>query len=442
MDPTRRATVLLCSIPVHGHVAPMLEVARHLAAAGADVRMLTGARFAQRVRQSGAGFRPLPADADFDDRDLNTSFPGRAQLTGLAQLRYDIGHMFLDATRGQLRALQAAIEERRPDVVIAETGFIAAPVLAASPATARPAVFALSVVPLAVASRDTAPYGLGLRPLGGPVGRLRNAVLSTLVRRVMLRGNEREAGGLFLELTGTPMPGSMFDLPLLADAYLQASVPSFEYPRSDLPAHVRFVGPICRSAESDAGLPDWWGDLDGRRVVHVTQGTLANADLTELIVPTVRALAEGDLLVVVATGGRDRAELERADGDPLPSNVRVADFLPYDALLPRVDAMVTNGGYGGVHYALRYGIPLVVAGRTEDKMEVTARVGCSGAGIDLHAQRPKPAAIARAVDRVLIEPSYRTNSRRIGRDIATSGGVHAIASLVQAAARARTGTPA
>ena len=38
-----------------------------------------------------------------------------------------------------------------------------------------------------------------------------------------------------------------------------------------------FVGPVSREPRSRA-LPDWWPDLDGSRpVVHVSQGTVANA---------------------------------------------------------------------------------------------------------------------------------------------------------------------
>ena len=52
--------------------------------------------------------------------------------------------------------------------------------------------------------------------------------------------------------------------------------------------------------------------------------------------------------------------------------------------------MVTNGGYGGVQIALSYGVPLVVAGTTEDKPEVAARVAWSGAGINLKTATPAP----------------------------------------------------
>lgn len=40
-----------------------------------------------------------------------------------------------------------------------------------------------------------------------------------------------------------------------------------------------------------------------RPVVHVTQGTIANKDFGQLIAPTLRALADEDVLVVVSTGG-------------------------------------------------------------------------------------------------------------------------------------------
>jgi UDP-glucoronosyl and UDP-glucosyl transferase len=48
---------------------------------------------------------------------------------------------------------------------------------------------------------------------------------------------------------------------------------------------------------------------------------------------------------------------------PLPANTHVVEYIPHDRLLPKVDVMVTNGGYGAVQRALSMGVPLVVAGR-------------------------------------------------------------------------------
>ncbi|WP_258566970.1 glycosyltransferase [Microbacterium sp. Se5.02b] len=208
----------------------------------------------------------------------------------------------------------------------------------------------------------------------------------------------------------------MLDWAGRADAYVQFTVPEFEYPRPDLPAGVTFAGPLP-SLASDSTAPDWWADLDGSRpIVHVTQGTIANSDFGQLVLPTIAALAASDALVVVSTGGRPVDALTGR----LPDNVRVAEYLPYDRLLPLVDVLVTNGGYGGVQQALAHGIPLVVAGQTEDKVEVCARVGWSGAGVNLRTSTATPAKVASAVERVLTDPSFRANAERIGASMASA----------------------
>jgi hypothetical protein len=116
----------------------------------------------------------------------------------------------------------------------------------------------------------------------------------------------------------------------------------------------------------------------------VTRGAVANRDLGQLIEPVLRALADTDALVV-ATTGRDDAVL----GD-VPANARVAAFVPYSALLPRASALVTNGGYGASLQALAHGVPLVIAGQSEDKAEVAARLAWTGAALNLATDAPRP----------------------------------------------------
>ena len=137
------------------------------------------------------------------------------------------------------------------------------------------------------------------------------------------------------------------------------------------------------------------------------------------------ALADADVLVVVTTGGPPVEAL-----GPLPSNVRAAEYLPYDSLFPLLDVMVTNGGYGGVHYALAHSVPLVVAGGGEDKPEVAARVAWSGVGVNLRTGRPQPEAIRQAVRRVLDDPRYRTAAAITAGQIAEAPGVDGFAQLI------------
>jgi UDP:flavonoid glycosyltransferase YjiC (YdhE family) len=92
--------------------------------------------------------------------------------------------------------------------------------------------------------------------------------------------------------------------------------------------------------------------------------------------------------------------------------------------------MVTNGGYGGVQQALANGVPLVVAGDSEDKPEVAARVQWSGAGVNLHTGRPSVAMVARAVRRVLTKPSYRERARALQAEIAATDPLGAISAAL------------
>ena len=58
------SSIIIASVPVHGHVTPLLAVARHLVARGDRVRFITGARFADAVdrhrRDPRAAARPTP----------------------------------------------------------------------------------------------------------------------------------------------------------------------------------------------------------------------------------------------------------------------------------------------------------------------------------------------------------------------------------------------
>ncbi|MFU8945609.1 glycosyltransferase [Mycetocola zhadangensis] len=420
------ASVLLCSTPVHGHVTPLLAVARFLVGNGHRVRFLTGARYRATVEATGAAYLPLPAEADYDDTDMDAAFPGRVGRSGPDGIRYDLSTIFLRPAGAQLAAVDDALAAEHVDVVLVESMFVGAIALLSRPS--RPPVINLGIIPLGLTSVDTAPFGLGVLPMNGPIGRIRNRTLRLVAEKGIFGSLQKEAKQVVKQLTGEELSAFFMNSASLADAIVQFTVPSFEYPRRDLPSTVRFVGPVSRTSPSSGVLPEWWSDVDGSRpVVHVTQGTVANKNYEELIAPTMRALADEDVLLVVSTGGRPVSTLPQ----PLPANVRAAEYLPYGRLLPITDVYVSNGGYGGVHFAMEHGVPLVVAGKTEDKIEVTARVEWSGVGINLSTNRPTPKQIREAVHEVLANERFRKASARIGGEIAASSGLAGLERVIK-----------
>jgi MGT family glycosyltransferase len=397
--------ILLASTPATGHLNPLLAIGRFLIAEGHEVAFLSGSALRSPIEHIGARFYPFPAGADFDLRDFATVAPElKAIPPGLEWFRVAMERIFVDAIPGQHKGMQQLLQDFPAEIIVGDDMLFGVLPMLLGPRSKRPPIALCGTSFLHWRREDGAPNFAGLPPAITQAQRDDYAAVyrehdEHLYQPVADRLNRS------LQTMGVgPLSMPMFDSVVeLADAYLQLTVPSFEFPRT-FPASVHFVGrpPII---PDQAPLPPWAHELDGsRKVVLVTQGTLANHNFGLLIAPTLTALAdEPDLLVVATAGGRP---VDAIPG-PIPTNARLAQYLPFEWILPKVDAFVTNGGYGSVNQAMSFGIPLVTAGLTEDKADVNARVAWSGVGIDLATNEPTPDALRHAVRTVLDSPTYR-----------------------------------
>ena len=423
--------VIVAATPMAGHTFPMIQIAGDLVAAGHEVTFIGGERFADRVARAGARLRPLTGKAAYDDRRLNEHFPGRLALPpGPAMLAWDISHVFGNAIPDQHALLQEVLAENPDAVVVSELMFLGV-LPSMHGAGIRPRHWiSVGITPVYYPSDDTTPFGPAPAPEGSDQVEANRAMNAGLAAAVA--GASQHIEKIVLSTGGSSfsLPNIFADLYAEPDLLAQLTVPEFEFPRSDLPEGlIRFVGPLPSAAPAGWEPPAWWDQLDGERpVIVVSQGTLANGDLTELITPTLEAFAEQDVLVVAALG-RPVADL----AGPVPANVIVDEFVPFDRLLPRADVFVTNGGYGSTQLALAAGIPVVVAGETEDKPSIAARVGLLGLGIDLRTQRPKPDQLADAVGQILTTPSYRERVARVAEAYRKVDGLRLIRELVEQA---------
>lgn len=98
------SSVLVCEQPARGHIGPTKPVVEALIAAGHDVAVITGARYRETFAELGAEVTTLPAEVDFDETDLNGSIPGRAERSGLALARFELG-TFVGAMPAQLATI-------------------------------------------------------------------------------------------------------------------------------------------------------------------------------------------------------------------------------------------------------------------------------------------------------------------------------------------------
>jgi UDP:flavonoid glycosyltransferase YjiC (YdhE family) len=210
--------------------------------------------------------------------------------------------------------------------------------------------------------------------------------------------------------------------------FIQPTVEGFEYPRPDLPPQVHFIGALLPDPPSEFDPPEWWDQIrqKTRPVVLVTQGTIAT-NMQALIAPTLRGLAHEDVLVIAA-GVPDSS---RGILHPVPDNAKLERFVPFKPLMPYVDVYITNGGFGGVQYALSNGIPIITAGTTEDKAEIGNRVAYSGAGINLKTNSPTPHAITNAVTTILTTDTHRRRATALQAELAAHDAPAEAADLLE-----------
>jgi UDP:flavonoid glycosyltransferase YjiC (YdhE family) len=409
------ARIIVAASPIYGHFTPMRAIAADLVRRGHDVVVTTGSRYREAVKATGARFAPPHGSADFNGDDLPALFPEIVDIPpGPLHLDFGLRRLFTDPMPDQHRTIQALLAqfgEGEPVALLHESSFLGAwPVLHGAPGRRPTAVIGIGVIPLTISSEDHPPFGPGLPPDGSPAGKIRNRAANADVRDRVLRSTQDHLVKV-LESTGAtqPPPFLLDGTVTVPDRFLELSIAALDYPRSDLPTSVRYIGALPAPLLADVVVPPWWSEVSrAAKVIVVSQGTAANHDFTELVQPTVDALADLDALVIAVLGRE--AQLER-----VPANTRVARFVPFANLLPDTDVLVSNGGFGGVQQALAHGVPMVLAGLTEDKAEVTARAAWAGAAINLATQRPDPGTIRTAVESLLANHEYRRRARELAR---------------------------
>jgi UDP:flavonoid glycosyltransferase YjiC (YdhE family) len=289
---------LICTMPIAGHVNPGLPIAGALVRRGHELVWYTGQQFRAAIEATGARHIPMQAAA-IHDRSKSAVDRGAPAQAGLAGFKSDLKHLFLDPMPAQVADLRRILRDFPAEVLLADTGFVGAGALHE---LGGPPYAIYGITALTLGSRDTAPFGLALPPDASPLGRLRNRALAALFQHVIFRDVTKYANALRRKLGLPPLRRSVLD-GLSPFLYLQSSTSAFEYPRSDLPPQLHFIGPLLPEPPRDFAPPVWWGDLgDGRPVVLVNQGTVAT-DPGDLIVPALRALEGEDVLVVATTGG-------------------------------------------------------------------------------------------------------------------------------------------
>ena len=397
--------ILFASMPADGHFNPLTGIAVQLADRGHDVRWYAGPAYGTRLDRLGMRWFPYERATEVMAGNLNDLFPERASLKGPKLISLDLEALFVSQVENHFQDLAHLRQEWPFDALVCDGALYAEQLVAES---LQIPVFAVGLT-MVMPDADGPPPFFGLRPARTPVGRLHHAVVRRMLASAMKAGTTHYNQILAEHGIAPIRPDGFPHEPMLRTrrVFLNGS-PGLEFPGYQPLANAEYVGPLVparRVTSPRAALPDIVVDTS-KRVVAVSQGTVDNTDPGKLLVPTIEALKDSPFVVVATTSGAGTEPLRARY--PLP-NVVIEDYIDYDDLFAHVDVFVTSGGFGSNLAAFLHGVPVVGAGKREGKNDINARVGYNQLGIDLRSEHPKPAAILKAVQSVLDDPTYATN---------------------------------
>lgn len=378
--------IVMGMTPQYSHVRPMRTLAKALILRGYSITVVTSSGYGPLFTSIGASVVPLIGYGNWvpESEETPLSSDERGRLEGMEEMNYTCKAFFVKPIPAQHEALQRAFKKLtvehpgRKIVMLGEALFKGQdPILSGAPGIKPHASIMIGPMPICLLSVDVPPWVVGENglPDSSPEGRQRNKALNQQeadLQNGPWAGAAQYYKKTMEDLGASPKHFWLDSQYLLPDRFLQMCPPSVEFKRSDAPSSIIFAGrhvPSDMVEPSSSGLPSWWKEdilhnPYGRKIVFVSQGTVAMV-YTDLIIPAIKAFAEStDILLVVALGKKGARLPDNID---IPRNARVCDFIPFDDILQHADAYLTNGGYGGFLHSLSHGCPMVIGGATEDK---------------------------------------------------------------------------
>jgi MGT family glycosyltransferase len=402
------ATILAYTSPALGHLLPISALLSELSRRGHTIyvrTLSTGVAIGQRLGFTTDAIDPRIEEIQHDD--WTATNPRAALKLSVAVFGRRAVHEVADLTN--------AIARVHPDVLLVDVNCWGA--LSAAEAGDIPwACFSPYTPPLR--SPGVPPFGLGLRPLPGVLGRVRDAAVQTVVTRSVEKVMLPPINAIRAKVNVKSV-ASIDEFLRRAPLMLVASGKPFQYPQTKWGDAVQMIGPCVLDPMQDT-IPDWLASID-RPIVLVTTSSEKQAD-TNLILTAMAALADEPVHVVATLPAR------QAGGLTARPNATVCRFVPHGVLLDRAVCAVTHGGMGATQKALASGVPVCVVPFGRDQFEVARRVEVARCGTRLPANKLSPQRLRTKVREAM---AMTDGAKRVAKGFAATGGTSRGADLLE-----------
>jgi glycosyltransferase (activator-dependent family) len=409
--------VMFCPYPLRAHLLPVVPLARAFQGAGHEVCVATHAGLVEWGMTATVTASGLPGVLTGTREDLNASHAAKRRgdrLVDNAMDAFALDPLGENRWEQVLTPLVGSLGLYLPDDLAAEQWPMVDKLVSFARAWRPDLVVWDPLCPLAA---------IAARAVGAAHARLLWGLDHVAwIRARQLEKLAAEGGGDDLFRMWLSPPAERYGLDFTEETLFGQWSIELTPPRMRLPADLTYL-PMRRMPFTGGGMvPPWLLEEPERPRVCVTLGTSARVSTDKTGGVGVRELLESiaDLDVeVVAT--LDRTQLEGAG--PLPGNVRTADYVPLDQLLPTCSAIVHHGAGGTFALAVAYRVPQVVVPVPKwDEQAFGRYVGQRGAGLVVDRTELGAGALRKALVRVLTEPPFRDGTAALHAEwLATPG---------------------
>jgi len=401
------ARILAYTSPGRSHLYPLTPILDELHRRGHQIVLRTLASQVALMQARGFDAAPISAPIEAIEHD---DWRARNPLQSVRQN----ARTFRARAEHDAPDLTGAIADTDPDALLVDINSWGG--LMAAEAWGGPwAVFC--PYPLALRSDDAPPFGPGLAPAQGPLGRARDRLVRPIVFGAIERQG-RPALNRIRERMGLAPVASLEEWFGRPPLLLYMTAEPFEYPRRDWPENVVMVGPCAWDPPSEP--PPWLAQAT-QPIVLVNTSTEFQND-GRLVQVALEALAEEPVSVIATLPTGD------PDSIQIPANAHVERFISHRAVLERAACAVTHGGMGSTQKALAHGVPVCAVPFGRDQLEVARRVEVAGAGTRLLAKRLNPDRLREKVREAM---ACTAGAQRIADAFTATGGAHTAADAVE-----------
>ncbi len=425
--------VIFLTHPTIGHLNSLLSIALKLRENGHDVQFIVpGSTLADpRIKMFKVFYngKVVPEKIRSHGIPIRLLFPPLPYIYFAARLPSTKGfeetkmalRLFSSGLKSYTRRVNRLVQKFRPDMIVADFFFYAAPLVAEMNALPYAAIYHCG---LPFAGKDVPPFGSGL-PVSAqdtPLMRSYKQKEQELCGRLKATVNRaRQTFSL------RPVVNDMLKSPHSPWLNLIVSHESIDIPRGGLDPHTVYVGPIFMNMGMNRSSFPYEDLRNDKYKIYVSLGTVFN-DKPKTYLKIIEALqGNPGYQVIVSAGGSYEAVSKKSHN----RNVMLFQSVPQAELLSRVDLVISHGGNNTLNETLYHGKPVIVLPVGGEQHDNASRIEFLRLGCRLDMDSLSDEALCSAVEKIRNNTEMNRRLKDVSEELMKSDGTTSSVRLIE-----------